>query len=320
MNLFELLTQYSHRPEHGMPDWMLGYFKRYSISFADGKTDLLTHVCWLQSRNFTIDLRLPINAQQVKAKPWEDYSVEELLVMADYEGWEALSEWDGEILKWRETDTSLQLHNRWIEPGIIKRFGNCMIELSPSGAYVEDWRLQPSRPGPLIGLRLIEERNVETNEVSHKGGGLIICGDYAGLVLGRPKKINAGQQYNALRELVIEAQGNPQKLEEYFKFETSVAQGSITEGYKIILSTKPERMGQLLFSLDGFELISDKLEKEQLIKQKFYSKGTLHERIFVVDTLEQEINFEQSTSFTEQSQEWFEREEKTLTRYSQPLF
>jgi hypothetical protein len=325
MNLSELLTQYSQRPDQSVPDWMLGYFKRYSISFADGKTDVLTNVCWLQSRNFTLDLRLPIRAQQVKSKPWEDYSVEELLVMADYEGWEALSEWDGELLKWCETDNSLQLHNRWIEPGILKRFGNCMIELSPSGAYVEDWRLQPSRPGPLIGLRLIEERNVETNEVCHKGGGLIICGDYAGLVLGRPQEINARQQYNALRELVIEAQGNSKKLEEYFKFETSVAKGSITEGYKIILSTKPERMRQLLFSLDGFELIpnesgKDLLGKQHLIKQKFYSQGELHERIFVIDTLEQEIHFEQSTDFTEQSQEWFEREEKTLTRYSHPLF
>jgi hypothetical protein len=59
MNLQELITGHALRPAPGLPDWMLGWFKRHSISFADGLTDVDTHVCWLQSRNFTIDLRLP---------------------------------------------------------------------------------------------------------------------------------------------------------------------------------------------------------------------------------------------------------------------
>ena len=316
MNLQELLTRHAQRPKQSVPDWMLGYFKRYAISFADGTTDLQTNVCWLQSRNFTIDLRLPIASQQVTAKKLEDYSADELLTLANYEGWEALCDWQDETLSWRETDSSLQLHNRWTEPGVLKRFGNCMIEFAPSGAYVEDWRLQPSAPGPLVGLRLIEERNLATGAITHKGGGLIICGNYAALVLGRSQSISPKQTYNALRTLAVAAQGQPDKLAALFNFETSVAQGSITEGYRISLSTKAERLGEYLCALDGFELFAD----QQFVRQKFISHGISYERIFAIDTLEQYVKFDQATGFTPEAQDWYKRESQTLTRYSEALF
>src|SRR5690606_1751457 len=124
------------------------------ISFADGSSDTDTQVFWLQSRNFSIDLRLPMHAALItQAKPWQDYSAAELAVLANHEGWVAQSIWDGQRLSWHEP-TSLQLHNRWPEPALLQRVGNCMMEFADSNAYVEDWRLQPSTPGPLIGLRL----------------------------------------------------------------------------------------------------------------------------------------------------------------------
>jgi len=320
MHLQELLAGYTKQPTQGVPDWMLGYFKRYSISFADGRTDLATHVCWLQSRNFTLDLRLPIVTQQVAAKPWQDYSVEELLIMADYEGWEALCDWGDGTLSWQDTDTSLQLHNRWIEPGILKRFGNCMIELAPSGAYVEDWRLQPSKPGHLIGLRLLEERVIESGVVRHSGGGLILCGDYAGIVLGRAQSIASTHNYNSMRDLVVEAHGQPDKLAALFNFETSIAQGSINEGYHVTMSTKPARIGEAICPLDGFEYVEHTDSKNQLIRQTLTCGGELCERIYVVDTIEQDVSYEQATAFTPEAETWYAREEKTLTRYSKPLF
>lgn len=316
MNLHELLARHAQRPTHSVPDWMLGYFKRYAISFADGTTDLQTNVCWIQSRNFTIDLRLPITSQQVAAKKWADYSADELNTLANYEGWEALCDWQDETLSWRQTDCSLQLHNRWTEPGVLKRFGNCMIELAPSGAYVEDWRLQPSAPGPLVGLRLIEERDLETGVVRHRGGGLIICGEYAALVLGRAQSIASTPDYNALRKLALAAQGQPEKLASLFNFETSVAKGSIAEGYRISLSTKPERVGESLCALDGFEFIAE----QSLVRQTFLCQDVPCERIFSIDTLEQEVQFNQATGFTPAAQEWYEREAQTLTRYTKALF
>ena len=85
MHLNELVARYP-QPTQGVPDWMLGFYKRRAISFADGLTDTQTHVCWFQSRNFTIDLRLPLEEHQVQAKPLLAYSAEELQRLANYEG------------------------------------------------------------------------------------------------------------------------------------------------------------------------------------------------------------------------------------------
>ena len=315
MNLLELINRCGQRPAGGVPDWMLGYFKRYSISFANGETDLHTHVCWLQSRNFTIDLRLPIKGEQLPARAWVDYSADELRQLGNYEGWEALCDWEGDVLSWRDTDCSLQFHNRWVEPGILKRFGNCMIELAPSGAYVEDWRLQPSSPGVLAGLRLLEERNLATGEVRHRGGGLIVCGDYAGLVLGRNQSFTPEQSYNALRSMAVAAQGQAAQLAALFNFETSVAQGSIDKGYEVVLSTQPGRVGQSLCSLDGFERMAD-----GRVRQILECEGIPCERIFTIDTLESGIEFSAATGFSPEAETWFAREAQTLTRYTKPVF
>jgi hypothetical protein len=313
MTLAELLAQHARRPQQGVPEWMLGYYKRRAISFANGDTDLDTHVCWLQSRTFTIDLRLPLKNRQVPAKALTDYSADELQVLANYEGWEALSEWREPLLSWH-SDTSLQLHNRWPEPAELKRFGNCMIEFAPSGAYVEDWRLQPSAPGPLIGLRMLEERELVSGVVRHRGGGLIVCGDYAALVLGRaePLSVPADTQ---LRELVAAAVGDASQLARLFNFETSVAQGSLADGFTVNLSTQPARVGQSLLVLDGFEY----LPADDLVRQTFEVDGIACERLFTIDTLEVALPFAQATGFTPAAAAWFERESPTLTRYTQPL-
>lgn len=313
MTLSELLARYPQRPSHSVPDWMLGYYKRRAISFANGETDLHTHVCWLQSRNFTIDLRLPLEDRQVAAKPLSAYSAEELQVLANYEGWEASSEWREPLLSWH-SDTSLQVHNRWPEPAELKRFGNCMIEFAPSGAYVEDWRLQPSRPGPLIGLRLIEERELASGVVRHRGGGLIVCGDYAALVLGRAEPLGTPAD-TALRDLVGAALGDAERLASLFNFETSVAQGSLADGFMVTLSTQPARLGCSLLALDGFDYGT----QDEQVRQTFDVDGITCQRLFTIDTLEPALAFDQTTGFTPEAQAWFERESPTLTRYTQPL-
>jgi hypothetical protein len=312
MTLEEVLARHVQRAEHSVPDWMLGFWKRYSISFANGLTDLKTHVCWLQSRNFTIDLRLPLELKQTAAKPLANCSTDELQVLANYEGWVAESVWDGAMLSWLDTDTTLQLHNRWPEPAILKRVGNCMIEFCPSNAYVEDWRLQPSKPGPLIGLRLIEERELASGHVRHRGGGLIVCGDYAAMVLGRNEEVPGGKQ---LKAMVADAAGDVEVLQRLLNFETSVADGNISSGYRVRLSTRAARVGCDLCDLDGFEYLPALRQLRQCLR----IDGIECERIFSIDTMETYLEFPQSTGFTSAAQTWFNQESPTLARYTEIL-
>lgn len=323
MNLYELVARHGRRAKRSVPDWMLGMWKRYSISFANGFTDLQTHVCWLQSRNFTIDLRLPLEMNQVPLRPLAEYSERELQVLANYEGWTAVSEWDGRQLSWHDTDVSYQLHNRWPEPAILQRTGNCMIEHCASNAYVEDWRLQPSRPGPLIGLQMIEEREVDGSgkvvEVRRRGGALIVSGDYAALVLGR-----AEQPYVTapLRQLVADAAnaGDMARLAALLDFETSVGRrnhdnsnngnGADAGVYSVLMSTVPGRVGEDLFAADGFEMLAD-----GTVRQSLEVGGVPVERLYAVDTLEAEVLFEQTTHFSDAAAIWYAREAPTLTHY-----
>lgn len=312
MTLQELIARYPRKAEHGVPDWMPGFWKRYSISFANGQTDLHTHVCWVQSRNFTIDLRLPLERDQAPAKPLNEYSADELQVLANYEGWKAPSLWDGTALSWGDTESTLQLHNRWPEPAYLRRTGNCMIEHCPSNIYVEDWRLQASAPGVLAGLHLIEEREVSSGRLRHRGGGLIVCGDYAALTLGRIEQPASGK---LLKQLVAEAAGDGKRIAQLFNFETSVAIAAPDGGYKVMLSTQPERVGAELFPPGGFELLADGHVRQTLVLD-----GLACERIFAIDTLEREVAYAQTTLAPQPAQAWFEREAPTLGRYLDALY
>lgn len=323
MTLKELINNYSQPAKSGVPDWLLGCFRRYSISFANGTADLKTRVFWLQSRNFTIDIRMPIESEQVDPKPLQDYTNEELQCLANYEGFSATTDWDGALLSWRDADAALQVHNRWTEPAILKRVGNCMVEFCPSDAYVEDWRAQSTTAGPLVGLRLLEEREITTGCIRHQGGGLIVCGDYAGLVLGRAEEIIKPSNQTTLNNLVAEASDDINRLRSLFNFETSVAQGSLEAGYMVEISTQPNRLGQTIFPLDGFEAPCKcqhaKFGEIEIVRQKLIINGQACERLFTIDTIETQIEFSQTTAVANDTAAWFARESATLTRYSEVL-
>lgn len=310
MNLINLLERYPHRPVQTVPEWMLGCFRRRSISFANGKTDCDTNVYWLQSRNFTIDLRLPRMEEQIPVKTLPQCTEEQLKELANYEGWVADSYWNGSLISWAN-ETSLQVHNRWPEPAELRRVGNCMVEFAPSGAYIEDWRSQLDGIGPLIGLRLVEETSPVTGQRFHRGGGLIVCGSHAALVLGRSEALEPN--VGSLPELVAEAGTDPIRLQQLFNFEASVARGSVATGFTVVHSTCALRIGQELLSLDGFEWLSE----IQRLRQIVTVDGQLRERLFEIDCAESRVNFGSETETSSDVNSWFERESTTLNRYAE---
>ncbi len=307
MHIQELVLQLSKPPVKSVPNWMLGCFKRRSISFASGDCDTDTHVFWLQGRNITIDLRLPIEVEQIPNKALEDYSLEELHALANYEGWYAETVWKDNLLSW-QGGSSFQVHNRWPEPGIMHRVGDCMIEFSPSAAYVEDWRLKNTTSGPLVSLRLLEERECETGVIRHRDGALIICGEWAGLVLGRRETILAKPDQQ-LRDVVKTA--DEDLLTSIFNFECSIAQGNVEKGFIVNHTTQPARLTQSLMSLDGFSIDTATGE----VRHRFEQAGGALERRFSIDSIETEVTFTRSTPLEETSKRWFAKEQETLGRY-----
>lgn len=314
MHIKELIAHHTQKASKTVPEWMIGSFKRRSISFANGETDTETHVFWLQGRNLTIDLRLPIEAEMVAKKAWGECSTDELYQLANYEGWFADSIWENNQLSW-SGGTAFQIHNRWPEPAILSRVGDCMIESSPLKSYIEDWRIISREAGVLLSLELINEENITTGELRHRGGALIINGNWAGLVLGRVNEIAIDGKDAQLRYLVKHSPADASFLKQVFNFETSVAKGNLEQGFKIEYSTKPTRVSEALFELDGFEF---NLETNEII-QIFIEEGQQIKRRFSIDAIETEFAYSGKTQWHEKSKEWFDAEQETLGRYLRKL-
>jgi len=306
MHLYELTSLDLASSGPSVPGWTLGCFRRRSITFFNGAEDVTTEVLWLQSRGLTADFRRPRGTpRRARVVPIADIPLDELVGLARVEAGLGHTRYDGEVMHWSSW-TSFQTHQRWPEPGRLSRVGNCLIELAPSGAYVEDWRLQPSGDGPLIGLALLDEREVRTGAVRHRGGGLVVCGQHAAFVRGRPEPLPEGGR---LADFVREHAAEPRELARAFAFDaaygTSPAPGA---DITVTLATLPWREGQPLLSLEGFAV-----ERERgLIVQRVEEAGELLERRFTVDTLERRFSGPATTDASRDAARWLEQEEDLL--------
>ena len=311
MHLFEVTNEYaaSHReaPRAGVPEWALGCFRRRGITFFTGAEDVQTEVLWLQSRGLTADFRRGSPQLRVPSRAaLAERPLEELLTLARVEGGLARSRWDGQLMHWSDSD-SFQTHAKWPEPGRLAQVGDCLVELAPSGAYVEDWRFQPCGSGPLIGLSLIDERDADSGEVLHRGGGLIICGRHAAFARGRPEPLPAGGR---LEDYMRAHAGDAAALGRVFAFDMSYATTrSGRDDFTVSASTLPWREGEPLLSLDGF---SRHPGEPGLLLQQAEEQARLIERRFSIDTLEHEFSGVVATDTTPEARLWLQEEGGTL--------
>jgi hypothetical protein len=311
MHLFELTNEYSasHReaPHVGVPAWALGCFRRRGITFFTGAEDVQTEVLWLQSRGLTADFRRSPPRLVVPSRDaLAERSLAELLALARVEGGLARTRWDGQLMHWSDWD-SFQTHAKWPEPGLLTRVGNSLVELAPSGAYLEDWRFQPCGSGPLIGLSLLDERDAQSGEVLHRGGGLIVCGRHAAFARGRPAPLPAGGR---LEDYVRAHAGDAAALERVFAFDMSYATTrSGRDDFTVSASTLPWREGEPLLSLDGF---SRDPAAPGLLLQQVDEHARLIERRFIIDTLEHEFSGVIATDATPAARLWLQEEGDTL--------
>jgi hypothetical protein len=315
MDLAELCALHGTTPASGgVPPWVLGCFRRRSITFFNGDSDDSTLVIWLQSRGLTGDLRLAADRPRLETREaLKDLSTGELARLAEVEGGLATTRFEPNagggvelagVMQWHDW-TAFQLHAKWPEPGQLRRVGECLIEHAPSGAYVEDWRLQPSGEGPLLGLRLLEERDAKSGQLLHRGGGLIVAGEHAMLVRGRAEDLPAAAR---LSELVERAASDARLLDAIFGFEASYARRDGSGRYVVVASTLPWREGRPLLSTQGFGV------EDGFVVQKAREQQRGIERRFRSDTLEPNHEDWLATPAMPGAVTWLRTEEATLLR------
>ncbi len=308
MNLFEL-PQTVSVAKTAAPTWACGCFVRRSITFFTGMTDTTTLVVWVQSRGLTFDLRLAPGRPRVRSiEQLRELPLPDVLRFAEAEGGLAHSKFSAGAgasgtMDWGDW-VRLQLHDGWPEPGELRRVGDCLTEFAPSGAYVEDWRLQSSSKGALVGLELVSEVDVDSGELLYSGGGLVVAGDHAGLVRGRPVPLPATGR---LVDVVRASDGDRGLWSDVFRFEASYAVRSPSGGFVVAASTLPFREGEPLMSLEGFTLDGD------VVVQRAREAGRDLERRFRLETREP-FDAGRSSGSLPEAGRWLIAEASTLLR------
>jgi hypothetical protein len=291
MNLAALLDRLPRKGLAGLafPRNLLGLFRRKSISFCTGFTDETTVVYWMQSKTFSIDLRLPEAAATL---------------LTERQGWVGDTLWDEATreLSWKIA-RSYQPSNQWPEPARLNFIGNCVLEFAPSGAYVEDWR-QKSSSGPYLGLRLVSMLNETTGQELPIDGGFVIAGEHAAFAQSRlPEIDNALQRAASLDEALADAIATEAQIESY---EVSVA----IDGHAVTYSTQPNRLGETIGPGD-FSIRSD-----GKVAQERFVGGDLCVLVYEIDVFEPDFKFDNQTPSTLEASEWMEVERRHLARHA----
>ena len=291
MNLIELCATLKATAvsDIELPHYLLGAFRRKSISFCNGLTDETTLVYWFQSKSFSLDLRLkdPRETDVLERQAWIGNTL-----------WDAKQQ----LLSWQIT-ASYQNHVQWPEPAKLHPIGNALLEFSPSNAYVEDWRQQASC-GLYLGLRLFKIENTTLNTSYAADGGLVICDHLMAFAQSRTPEVQQRvASYVSLAEGLAQQHISEQDLED---FELSVS----LDGKNIALTTLSQQQGTV-FDLEHFEM----LDADTLVQTRKI-RGQLCRLYFHLDVFQPNFLFAIESETSQDSQQWIKQERHHLLHHA----
>jgi hypothetical protein len=303
MTLDEIAAAHPQSNMLRVPAWALGCVERRSITFATGLEDTQTRVYWVQAHGMTGDIRIHPGRPQIGAETnLHTLDRNTLSRLASIEGGVAITSWSEPVMSWADW-IGFQPYDKYPEPGIMRRIGDCMIEFAPSGAYVEDWRFLPSAPGLLAGLRLVSETDTEDNTYP-RSGGLVIAGDHAIRTLCRYQELPDGTR---CQDFVATSNDPAAALERVFQCVTDYLVRE-EDLWRLAASTDPRREGSL-GQLTGN--LKPGAEPGTLIETVHDTPG-IAQRLWHIDSLEANVAFHQATPLAPDRLAWLDREADTL--------
>jgi hypothetical protein len=303
MTLDEIAATHPQPNTLRVPAWALGCVQRRSITFATGIEDTQTRVFWVQAHGMTGDIRIHPGRPNIAAgTSLATLDRETLSRLASIEGGVATTSWSAPIMSWANW-IGFQPYDKYPEPGVMHRIGDCMIEFAPSGAYVEDWRFLPSAPGLLAALRL--ETETDTKNGTHpRAGGLVVAGDHAIRTLARYQELPEGTR---CQDVVANSSDPASAIQRVFQ---SVTDYMVREDnlWRIAASTDPRREGSLTPLTGPLSLGT----APGTLIETVHGEPGVAQRLWRIDSLEANVTFSQATPLAANSRAWLDREADTL--------
>jgi len=224
-----------------VPDRMIGCWIRRYIQFSDGTRDTATRVIWVQTASGMGDMRIGADRPGLRHRAQlADCSDSELLALAQQDCSCAATVLDESTTPhptatWPRGEYGFanQPVQTFPEPGWFawREAGDCMMEWAPSGAYEEDWRLQPHAQN--FAIHLVRAQPAPTT-------CLYIAGDYAMMARERSGKV---EEKKPLPELVASRLQAGAPAVTLLDGEFSFARRQNGQNYEIQLSSLPWREG-----------------------------------------------------------------------------
>ncbi len=252
MTLQELALKAPRASPAPVPAWAIGCFHRRGAAYASGQEDSASQAVRIQAQGLAGWLCIPHGRRGLAdRRSLHDCTVDELLDACAADGGVADTAWSNGLLT-SSGRSGVQPGDRWPEPLILQRVGPMLVAGPASGAYLEDWRLQPGGSGLLAGLRLMFETGTD-GLTRPRDGGLLISGDHGLFTLDRrrplPSRAPLPQQ---LRQA-----GDPYAFAEMaFDGEATYGRRGADGAFTAVLSTHPLRPGRPMPVSHGFSQTS----------------------------------------------------------------
>jgi hypothetical protein len=220
-----------------VPDRMIGCWIRRYIQFSGGTRDTTTRVIWVQTASGMADMRIGADRPAMRHRArLADCSATELLALAQQDCSCATTILDESTTPYPTATWprgtygfANQPVQTFPEPGWFawREDGDCMMEWAPSGAYEEDWRLQPHSLGFAIHLVRVEPAPTTC---------LYIAGDYAIMARDRSGEV---EEKKPLPQLVAARLQIAAPAVTLLDGEFFFAQRQSEQNYEIQLSSLP---------------------------------------------------------------------------------
>ena len=163
-------------PREAVPEWLRGCWRRVSIDFADGSSNLTDTVYWLQTDSAMVDVRIAAGRPSFAGvTSFEQCSPAQRAALATTNAstgfttaTDVMTHADGThscVAQWFTYGygVNFQPECQYPEPGLlaVDVTGAVMIERAPSGAYEEEWHRVPgSHDGSLSATVLDDGRHL----------------------------------------------------------------------------------------------------------------------------------------------------------------
>jgi hypothetical protein len=268
------------------PDWLVGLWRRDSITLSDGTVDRTTRVYWGQTKTLYVDIRVPADRPNLRGcRSFGQLTHDNIRRLAEQHGFA------GHIMvadlkcTWTRV-VDYQPDTGRPDTGRLRLEGDALYEMGEASSvigsgYEEVYRRERRGDDLRAALRLAGAEGKEFGGEAAQGAILVILDDR--FLFARPRPVGLPRA-DALQDLIDAAGDDRARIHAYLDCEVAIGSIDASRPWTIHLSTIPFREGDRLFA-PASVTIDESANTLQLVSADGASQWHIVESIVSLDAL-----------------------------------